>query len=344
MSIITNRHDVLFLFDIVNGNPNGDPDAGNLPRIDPASNRGLVSDVCLKRKIRNYVLETYGDKPSYDVFVRSGAVLNRIIKEEEDKIKQTKKETKSDSKKDKHEFDDACAFETVKALSNRFYDIRTFGAVVSTGEKDSCLTGSPHGQIRGPVQFSFAQSQHPIVPLEISVTRCAVTKEEDIDKERTFGNKHIIPYALYLAKIYISPIFAGRQETKNKRADFTGFSDNDLKVFFEALQNMFMIDQSAARPEMNVRGIFDFEHVGTQDEKNAEQNKCEARLGCCHAFKLFDGIKVDLSKDAKEKGKTYPESFLDYDIQCTWEKEPLPRGVKLHLRHEGRTIPANNGK
>ena len=159
MSIITNRHDVLFLFDVVNGNPNGDPDAGNLPRIDPSSNRGLVSDVCLKRKIRNYVLETNGDKLGYDIFVRSGAVLNRLIKEEEDKIKQTKKETKSDSKKDKHEFDDSVAFETVKALSTRFYDIRTFGAVVSTGEKDSCLTGSPHGQIRGPVQFSFAQSQ-----------------------------------------------------------------------------------------------------------------------------------------------------------------------------------------
>ncbi len=344
MSIITNRHDVLFLFDVVNGNPNGDPDAGNLPRIDPSSNRGLVSDVCLKRKIRNYVLETYGDKDGYDIFVRSGAVLNRSIKEEEDKIKQTKKETKSDSKKDKHAFDDSVAFETVQALSTRFYDIRTFGAVVSTGEKDSCLTGSPHGQIRGPVQFSFAQSQHPIVPLEISVTRCAVTKEEDIDKERTFGNKHIIPYALYLAKIYISPIFAGRQETRSKRTDFTGFSDEDLNVFFEALQNMFMIDQSAARPEMNVRGIFDFEHIGTQGEKNVEQNKREARLGCCHAYKLFDNIKIDLKDEVKKQGKPYPESFLDYDIKCNWEKEPLPAGLKLHLRHEGKTIPANERK
>ncbi|OOP55710.1 MAG: type I-C CRISPR-associated protein Cas7/Csd2 [Candidatus Brocadia carolinensis] len=344
MPIITNRHDVLFLFDVVNGNPNGDPDAGNLPRIDPSSNRGLVSDVCLKRKIRNYVLETNGDNLGYDIFVRSGAVLNRIIKEEENKIKQTKNETKRDSKKEKHEFDDSVAFETVQALSTRFYDIRTFGAVVSTGEKDSCLTGSPHGQIRGPVQFSFAQSLHPIVPLEISVTRCAVTNEEDIDKERTFGNKHIIPYALYLAKIYISPIFAGRQETKSKRTDFTGFSDDDLNVFFEALQNMFMIDQSAARPEMNVRGIFDFEHVGTQDDKNAEQKKREARLGCYHAHKLFDGIKIDLSEDAKKKGKTYPESFGDYSIKCEWSESLLPKGVNLHLRHEGRIIQSNNGK
>jgi CRISPR-associated protein Csd2 len=148
------------------------------------------------------------------------------------------------------------------------------------------------------------------------------------------GNKHIVPYALYVGKVFISPAFAEK----------TGFTEKDLEIFFEALLHMFDHDQSAARPEMNVRGIFDFEHIGTQGEKNAEQNKREARLGCCHSHKLFDGIKADLSKDAKEKGKTYPESFLDYDIQCTWEREPLPQGVKLHLRHEGRIIPSNNGK
>jgi len=124
----------------------------------------------------------------------------------------------------------------------------------------------------------------------------------------------------------------------------TGFTEEDLAIFFEALSHMFDHDQSAARPEMNVRGIFDFEHIGTQGEKNAKQNKCEARLGCCHAHKLFDGIKIDLKEEMKKQGKSYPESFLDYNIQCNWENKPLPAGVKLHLRHEGKTIPSNNGK
>lgn len=332
MSIITNRHDVLFLFDVVNGNPNGDPDAGNLPRIDPTTNKGLVSDVCLKRKIRNFLIEfptkRENDGNGFNIIVKQGNIINNEL---DTAIKKaTEKLQKADDKKIANDKEKAEA--AMKWLCREFYDIRAFGGVLSTG--DDVLKGSAFGQVRGPIQFTFGQSVHPITPLEISITRCAVTKPEDEKKERTMGNKHIVPYALYVGKVFVSPAFAEK----------TGFTEQDLTVFFEALSHMFDHDQSAARPEMNVRGIFDFEHVGTQNDKNAEQNKREARLGCYHAHKLFDGIKIDLNEDAKKKGKTYPESFLDYNIQCTWEKEPLPPGVKLNLRHEGKTIPANDKK
>jgi CRISPR-associated protein Csd2 len=182
------------------------------------------------------------------------------------------------------------------------------------------MKGSAFGQVRGPVQFTFGQSFHPITPLEITITRCAVTKEEDAAKERTMGNKHIVPYALYAAKDYVSPAFAER----------TGFTQGDLDLLFEALLNMFEHDRSAARGEMVVRGLYDFEHVGTQPEINAKQNRSEARLGSAHAHKLFEGIKVSL-----KEGKEFPESFADYEVICEWTKENLPKGVKLHKRHEG---------
>jgi CRISPR-associated protein Csd2 len=181
------------------------------------------------------------------------------------------------------------------------------------------MKGSAFGQVRGPVQLTFGQSFHPITPLEITITRCAVTKEADKTKERTMGNKHIVPYALYAAKGYVSPAFAER----------TGFTQRDLDLLFEALLYMFEHDRSAARGEMVVRGLYDFEHVGTQEPTNAEQNRREARLGCAHAHTLFEGIKVTL-KDEKE----FPESFNDYEITCDWTKENLPRGVVLHRRHE----------
>ncbi len=337
MAIISNRHDVMVLFEVVNGNPNGDPDAGNLPRIDPTTNKGLVSDVCLKRKIRNFVLEFAPDAKTnqqYDILVRQGAVLNDKINEA-----QTPAKIKADPNKEKDKYQIAA----LEYLCNRFYDLRAFGGVLSTGNE--IFKGSAFGQVRGPVQFTFGQSIHPITPLEISITRCAVTDQAEKkslenfeDKgsggNRTMGNKHIVPYALYMGKVFISPAFAEK----------TGFTEEDLAVFFEALSHMFDHDQSAARPEMNVRGIFDFEHIGTQGEKNAEQNKREARLGCCHAYKLFDGIKIDLKEEVKKQGKSYPESFLDYNIQCNWENEPLPAGVKLNLHHEGKTIPSNNEK
>lgn len=329
MSIITNRHDVMVLFEVVNGNPNGDPDAGNLPRMDPTTNKGLVSDVCLKRKIRNFVIEfpsntenkgNSEESNKFNILVRQGNIINNEL---DTAIKQSTEKLPKDKNKDKDKAEAA-----MRWLCREFYDIRTFGGVLSTGE--DVLKGSAYGQVRGPIQFTFGQSVHAITPLEISVTRCAVTKPEDEKKERTMGNKHIVPYALYVGKVFVSPAFAEK----------TGFTEQDLTIFFEALLHMFDHDQSAARPEMNVRGIFDFEHVGTQNEKNAEQNKREARLGCYHAHKLFDGIKIDLSEEAKKKGKTYPESFGDYEIKSGWNETTLPKGIKLHLRHEGKTITA----
>lgn len=317
-NIVTNRHDILILFDVKNGNPNGDPDAGNLPRIDPTTNKGLVSDVCLKRKVRNYVIDFKNDNEDafkkggsgYYVLVKQGNILNNELKSAIGEATKTLPKDANDRQK---------AEGAMKWLCRKFYDVRTFGGVLSIG--DDVLKGSAFGQVRGPVQFTFGQSCHPITPLEISITRCAVTKPEDEKKERTMGNKHIVPYALYAAKVFISPVFAER----------TGFTDDDLSLFFDALYDLFTHDQSAARPEMVVRGIYDFEHVGTQNPNNSEQNKREARLGCCHAYKLFEGIEIK-----SKNGEEYPESFEDYkeDTKSTWTENNLPKGVVLHLRHE----------
>ncbi len=306
---ITNRHDFLLLFEVTNGNPNGDPDAGNMPRLDPNTSRGIVTDVCLKRKVRNYVAAFAPERKKevsegFKIFVQQGEVLGNTIK---DAVRQASDNGKEGS----------VAERAMHWLCNEFYDIRAFGGVLSVG--DEVMKGSAYGQVRGPVQFTFGQSFHPITPLEITITRCAVTKEEDRAKERTMGNKHIVPYALYAAKGYISPAFAER----------TGFSNGDLDLLFEALLNMFEHDRSAARGEMIVRGLYDFEHTGTQGDTNAEQNRREARVGCAHAHKLFEGVQVKL-KDGKE----FPESFADYEISCAWDSSELPRGVKLHKRHE----------
>lgn len=324
MSIITNRHDFLLLFDVTNGNPNGDPDAGNMPRIDPNTNRGIVTDVCLKRKIRNFV-ELFpseresGTSNAFKILIKQGAVIETEqkkadCKDEKDPIypiAQSNRETvDGDTEQEKAK----------NWLCREFYDVRTFGGVLSTGS--GWLKGSAFGQVRGPVQFSFGQSVHPITPLEISITRCAVTAEKDKDDERTMGNKHIVPYALYVAKGYVSPSFAKR----------TGFTQADLDLFFQALTKMFEHDRSAARGEMIVRGIYDFEHIGTHadatDAKQKEQNLCEARLGCAHAHKLFEGVQISL-----KEGKEIPESFNDYDVKNTWTEDNLPKGIKLNLRH-----------
>ena len=313
MSILANRHDFLLLFEVTNGNPNGDPDAGNMPRIDPNTNRGIVTDVCLKRKVRNFVdlfapAREAAPANEYNILIKQGAVIEAEQQPAEAAAKNTENPDQL-----------AGATEAEKAknwLCRKFYDVRTFGGVLSTG--DDIMKGSAWGQVRGPVQFTFGQSYHPITPLEISITRCAVTKVADASKERTMGNKHIVPYALYVAKGYVSPAFAER----------TGFTQADLDLLFEALANMFEHDRSAARGEMIVRGIYDFEHVGTQADANSEQNKREARLGCAHAHELFEGIKVQL-----RPGKDFPESFADYLVENTWTKENLPKGVQLHPRH-----------
>jgi CRISPR-associated protein Csd2 len=316
-SILTNRHDFLLLFEVTNGNPNGDPDAGNLPRLDPNTNRGMVTDVCLKRKVRNF-LELFPPSRAdekdngYNILIKQGAVIERA---QQDGIKAGKEEGSLPG---------ASHAERAKNwLCREFFDVRTFGGVLSTG--DDVLKGSAFGQVRGPVQFTFGQSFHAITPLEVTITRCAVTKEEDAKKERTMGNKHIVPYGLYAAKGYVSPAFAEK----------TGFTEADLALLFQALLSMFEHDRSAARGEMIVRGLYDFEHVGTQHANNAEQNKREARLGCAHAHVLLEGIKVALSDEAKAAGKTFPESFADYTVTNTWTAENLPRGIKLHLRHVG---------
>lgn len=312
-STLTNRHDFLMLFEVTNGNPNGDPDAGNMPRLNPNSNCGLVSDVCLKRKVRNFVEQfpperATSDANGFNILVKQSAVIET---EQKKGIEAAKKQ---EQEKDKQ------AEAAMKWLCREFYDVRTFGGVLSTG--DDVMKGSAWGQVRGPVQFTFGQSFHPITPLEITITRCAVTKEEDKAKERTMGNKHIVPYALYAAKGYVSPAFAER----------TGFTQADLDLLFGALLRMFEHDRSAARGEMIVRGLYDFEHIGTQHENNGDQNKREARLGCAHAHKLFEGIKVELTDEAKAKG--FPESFSDYHVTCEWKESTLPKGVQLHKRHD----------
>ena len=298
--ILNNRHDIYLLFEVTNGNPNGDPDAGNMPRLEPNTNRGIVSDVCLKRKVRNYIemFKPERNGNAFEIFVKSGLALERTITH-------AVKENNGNAE------------ETVKWLCREFYDIRAFGGVLSVG--DAVMKGSAYGQVRGPVQFTFSQSFDSINPLDITITRCVATTIADESKERTMGSKFIVPYGLYAAKIYVSPAFAER----------TGFTNSDLDVLFEALNYMFEHDRSAARGEMIIRGIYDFEHIGTQHENNVENNKREARLGCCHAHKLFEGIKVNL-KDGKE----FPESFADYEVICDWDSNELPRGVELHKRHE----------
>lgn len=295
-TILTNRHDFLLLFEVTNGNPNGDPDAGNMPRLDPNTNRGIVSDVCLKRKVRNFVGEFAPSRNGngYGIFIQSGPALERTINKA---VEENNKNAEA----------------AVKWLCKEFFDIRAFGGVLSVGHE--VMKGSAYGQLRGPVQFTFGQSFHPITPLEISITRCVQTTIKEEDKERTMGNKHIVPYALYAAKGYVSPAFAER----------TGLTQDDLKLLFEALLHMFEHDRSAARGEMVVRGLYDFEHIGTQGESNAEQNKREARLGCAHAHKLFEGVKVKL-----KEGREFPQSFDDYEVVCEWTDDNLPKGVKLN--------------
>lgn len=323
-NIVSHRHDILVLFDVTNGNPNGDPDAGNLPRTDPTTNKGLVSDVCLKRKVRNFVTQFAEKKENradaengFNVLVQQGNILNNEL----DRGIKAATETLDKKATDKQKAEAA-----MKWLCREFYDVRTFGGVLSTG--DDVLKGSAFGQVRGPVQFTFGRSCDPITPIEISITRCAVTKPEDEKKERTMGNKHIVPYALYVAKAFVSPVFAER----------TGFTEDDLEVFFEALQHMFDHDQSAARAEMTVRGIYDFEHIGTQGPMNATQNAREAKLGCAHAHKLFEGVSIKLND-----GLDYPEKFQDYTVTDSWtgpngqDVTPLGiNGVTLNRRVDPR--------
>ncbi len=309
-----NRHDILVYFDVTNGNPNGDPDAGNLPRTEPNTGKGLVSDVCLKRKVRNFAAQfappATGEN-KFGILVQQGKILNNEIKTGIDTATPGLGKNPKPAEKTK------AAEAAMKWLCKAFYDVRTFGGVLSTGE--DVMKGSAYGQVRGPVQFTFGMSLDQIRTQEITVTRCAVTKEEDAAKERTMGNKHIVPYGLYCAKAYISPMFADR----------TGFDQVDLDLFFDALKHLFRDDASAARAEMCVRAVYDFEHVGTQGEKNAAQNRREQQLGCEHAHKLF--AKVGFKRKPGER--TFPAGFDDYEPLDEWrgkEDGLLKKGVKLN--------------
>jgi CRISPR-associated protein Csd2 len=285
MSVLSNRYEFVFLFDVTNGNPNGDPDAGNMPRLDPETNQGLVTDVCLKRKIRNFVALAQEDKPGFDIYMQEKSVLNNQHKKayEALEIKSEKKKLPKDQEK---------ARELTKWMCANFFDVRAFGAVMTT-EVNA-------GQVRGPIQLAFAQSIDPVIPMEISITRMAVTKEEDVEKERTMGRKHIVPYGLYRAHGYVSA----------KLAERTGFSEDDLQLLWQALTNLFEHDRSAARGEMAARKLIVFKH--------------DNPMGNAPAHKLFETVTV--SRQEGEEG-TPARRFSDYAVSV--DKAAVPEGVEL---------------
>lgn len=288
--VIENRHDFVYLFDVENGNPNGDPDAGNMPRIDPETSYGLVTDVCLKRKIRNYVELLKGGQTPYEIYIREKAILNQTHERAHQAIGA---EDKGDGKKRKGSGEEV---ERARMwMCRNFFDVRTFGAVMSTGV--NC------GQVRGPVQINFARSIDPIVPVEITITRMAVATEKEAEQQsgdnRTMGRKHIVPYALYRAEGYISASLAAQ----------TGFSEDDLALLWDALVNMFDQDHSAARGKMCARKLIVFRH--------------ESKLGNAPAHRLFELLKVRRITDDKQP----PRSFADYEI--TIDRTTVPAGVTL---------------
>tara|TARA_R110000796_G_scaffold4300_3_gene16701 strand:+ start:19909 stop:20802 length:894 start_codon:yes stop_codon:yes gene_type:complete len=293
MSAIKHRYEFVYLFDVINGNPNGDPDAGNLPRLDPETNQGLVTDVCLKRKIRNYVsLEKEGGS-GYAIYMQEKSVLNKqhelawkaleIAPDAKDGYKKLPKDV-------------AKAKELTDWMCVNFFDVRTFGAVMTTGV--NC------GQVRGPIQMAFASSIDPVVPLEVSITRMAVTTEKEAEDQsgdnRTMGRKHIIPYGLYRAHGFISA----------KLAERTGFSEDDLELLWRSLINMFEHDRSAARGEMSARKLIVFQH--------------EHPMGNAPSHLLFDTVKVER---VEGEADTPARSFTDYRVSI--DREAVPGGVSV---------------
>jgi len=287
MAPIENRYEFVYLFEVINGNPNGDPDAGNMPRLDPETNQGLVTDVSLKRKIRNYVQLEKEFKPPHDIYMQEHAILNQKHQMAYDAVGVT-----PDSKKKALPKDKAKARELTQWMCNNFYDIRAFGAVMTT--EINC------GQVRGPIQLAFAQSVDPIVPLEMSITRTSVTNEKDAErKDREMGRKHIVPYGLYRAHGFISA----------KLAQQTGFDDDDLDLFWRSLTQMFEHDHSAARGEMTARKLISFKH--------------DSALGNAPAHKLFDAVTVERADDQNKP----PRSFSDYEVKVS--REAIPNGVEV---------------
>jgi CRISPR-associated protein Csd2 len=275
---IQNRYEFVYLFDVTNGNPNGDPDAGNMPRLDPDSSRGLVTDVCLKRKIRNFIELTEDQTQGYDIYVKEKSVLNLQNKKAYEALGITPESKKMPK-------DEAKAREVTAWMCKNFFDVRTFGAVMTT-EVNS-------GQVRGPVQLTFAKSEDPVIPLEVSITRMAVTTEKEAEAQsgdnRTMGRKHIVPYGLYRAHGFISAHLAKKT---------TGFSDEDLSKLWQALEQMFEHDRSAARGEMVGRHLVVFKHA--------------TALGNAPSHELFERVVVDRVQG--EKG-TPAQAFSDYSVK-----------------------------
>jgi CRISPR-associated protein Csd2 len=279
---LNNRYDFVLLFDVKDGNPNGDPDAGNLPRVDAETGMGLVTDVCLKRKVRNYIQMTQEDKEN-KIFIREKAILNNLIDEshEQDEVKEKEKGDKTEAAR--------------KWMCENYYDVRTFGAVMSTGKNA--------GQVRGPVQITFSRSIDPIVASEHSITRMAVTTEKEAEKQggdnRTMGRKFTVPYGLYRCHGFISAHLAKQ----------TGFSEEDLKLFWEALLQMFDHDRSASRGEMSARGLYVFKHNND--------------LGNAPAITLLERVKVSRNSDVE-----VARSFNDYNVNI--DESNWPDGVELN--------------
>ncbi len=286
---IRNRYDFVVLFDVENGNPNGDPDAGNMPRVDPETGLGLVTDVCLKRKIRNYVEAAKEDQPGYQIYVRETVPLEANDKKAleylgVDDVKKIDKKKDPDADRKIRDF-----------MCSNFYDIRTFGAVMTTFVKGALSCG----QVRGPVQLGFAHSIDPIMPQEITITRVAITtaKRQEEGRNTEMGRKYIVPYGLYRVEGYVSANLARKS---------TGFSDEDLELLWKAIINMFENDHSAARGNMAVRELIVFKH--------------ESELGNAPSYKLFERVQV-----AKKDPRKAPRSYHDY--QVTVDTENLPEGV-----------------
>lgn len=293
MSTISNRYEFVVFFDVENGNPNGDPDAGNMPRIDPESGYGLVTDVCLKRKIRNYVETAKEGQPGYRLYVKQGVTLNHNdneackyvgVEPDKNKLKEAKKNDKNLDEKIRN------------FMCENFFDIRTFGAVMTT-----FVSGSLNcGQIRGPVQLGFARSVDPIVPQEVTISRVTFTTEEEAEKKSgntQLGRKYIVPYGLYRVEGYISANLARKT---------TGFSEDDLELLWQAILNMFELDRSAARGKMAVRQLIVFRH--------------DSELGNAPAWKLFELVKAE-----KNPGIVAPRAYSDYTLSV--DEENLPAGV-----------------
>lgn len=284
---IKNRYEFTILFDVENGNPNGDPDAGNMPRVDPETGYGIVTDVCLKRKIRNCIETICEGKPGYRIYVKEGVPLQRSDKEAYAYVgvadeKEIKKLKTNDPELDKKIRDFMC---------QNFFDIRTFGAVMTTFVKSALNCG----QVRGPVQLGFARSIDPVVTQEVTITRVAITTEKDAETKKTeIGRKYIIPYALYRVDGYISANLARK---------VTGFSEEDLQYLWQAIINMFEYDRSAARGNMAVRELIVFKH--------------DSELGNAPAYKLFDTIHVH-----KKDGVVAPRSYNDYEVTVDEDKVP----------------------